>query len=218
VATPSALDLIAPTTVPRASQHNIIRQGALGLAVLLTASTASHAAVVLTEGYTSANSPNAVVQRQSNDPVPSPTQAAVADLKKASGLTWTELADLFPVSVRAVHNWVAGTQPSAQRERRLQELRSLVESLDAPPAAVASALRSSVGDQSLIGLIASGIDASVARAYLLDKVGVAPGSPLPPNPDVRRLSRRTSEVLTTDHRELLRQGRLPASVLSGEDS
>ncbi|MYE02765.1 MAG: helix-turn-helix transcriptional regulator [Alphaproteobacteria bacterium] len=49
---------------------------------------------------------------------------ALFEIRRLSGLTWQELADLFGVSRRTVHNWANGARPSAEHKRAIFILRS----------------------------------------------------------------------------------------------
>ena len=44
------------------------------------------------------------------------TGEAILEIRRRSGLTWDELADLFAVSRRSVHHWANGNPPSARHE------------------------------------------------------------------------------------------------------
>lgn len=53
---------------------------------------------------------------------------ALRDLRRASGLTWDEIASSLGVSRRAAHHWAAGARPSARHAARLGALVQLVAS------------------------------------------------------------------------------------------
>lgn len=57
------------------------------------------------------------------EPVPA---RLVAELKARSGLTWTQIAQLFGVTRRAVHLWVEGGSMSTPNRERLGELHTIV--------------------------------------------------------------------------------------------
>jgi DNA-binding transcriptional regulator YiaG len=58
------------------------------------------------------------------------TAEAVRQLRKVSGLTWDELARLFGVSRRAVHNWAAGGALNARNAQLLGTLVGHINQLD----------------------------------------------------------------------------------------
>lgn len=58
------------------------------------------------------------------------TAAAVAELRRRSGLTWDQLAQLFGVSRRSVHFWASGKALSADNERDLFHVLDIVRSAD----------------------------------------------------------------------------------------
>lgn len=57
---------------------------------------------------------------------------AVISLKARSGLTWGELARLFGVSRRSVHNWATGGRMNAKHAERLDVLASAIDEHEAP--------------------------------------------------------------------------------------
>lgn len=63
------------------------------------------------------------------------TGEQVVRLHEVSGLTWDQLARLFGVSRRAIHNWAAGSKLSARNEEALGQVGALLEERrDFPPA------------------------------------------------------------------------------------
>ena len=57
-------------------------------------------------------------------------RTSVAELRRLSGLTWEELADLMDVSPRSLHHWVSGKPASAEHQTRLQRLLGTLRRLD----------------------------------------------------------------------------------------
>ena len=55
---------------------------------------------------------------------------AVSELRRISGLTWEQLAQLFSVSRRSVHFWASGKSPSAENEQRLMQVLDVVRRAD----------------------------------------------------------------------------------------
>lgn len=68
------------------------------------------------------------------------TAAAVLEIRRISGLTWDELADLFEVSRRSVHHWASGKQLSAEHEQSLRGVLTAMRYLDRGEAAATRAL------------------------------------------------------------------------------
>ncbi len=58
------------------------------------------------------------------------TTEAIMEIRRRSGLTWKELADLFEVSRRSVHHWANGNPVSAGRERTLRRMLAALRHLD----------------------------------------------------------------------------------------
>lgn len=58
------------------------------------------------------------------------TQAAIAELRRRSGLTWDQLARLFGVARRSVHFWASGKPLNATNEERLGRFLSVIRSID----------------------------------------------------------------------------------------
>ncbi len=69
--------------------------------------------------------------------VPAPTElpeaspiAAISEVRRLSGLTWEQLAQLFGVSRRALHFWASGKPLSAQNAEHLQRLLAVLQRVD----------------------------------------------------------------------------------------
>jgi DNA-binding transcriptional regulator YiaG len=56
--------------------------------------------------------------------------AAIAELRRRSGLTWEQLARLFDVDRRSVHFWASGKPMNAANEERLGRLLAVVRHID----------------------------------------------------------------------------------------
>lgn len=90
---------------------------------------------------------------------PAPAQAAaIAELRRRSGLTWEELAGLFGVSRRSVHFWASGKPMNSANEEVLNQLLHVVRYIDrGAGAATRSALASRHADgASPLELLAEG--------------------------------------------------------------
>lgn len=95
-----------------------------------------------------------VVATVFEQPVVSPQIAAVQDVKNLSGLTWDQLAQLFSVSRRSLHNWING-QPMTQDHEdvlyRFREILHLIPSSN--PLVVRSSLRDRTKGLSVLELV-----------------------------------------------------------------
>jgi DNA-binding transcriptional regulator YiaG len=58
------------------------------------------------------------------------TREAVSELRRISGLTWEQLAQLFAVSRRSVHFWASGKPLNAENETRLLQVLDIVRTAD----------------------------------------------------------------------------------------
>lgn len=58
------------------------------------------------------------------------TSSATSELRRISGLTWEQLAEMFGVSVRTMHFWASGKALNADNERRLFRVLDVVRSGD----------------------------------------------------------------------------------------
>ena len=58
------------------------------------------------------------------------TAEAIMEIRRRSGLTWEELADLFDVSRRSVHHWANGKPVSARHDRMIRRMLAAVRHLD----------------------------------------------------------------------------------------
>ncbi len=60
---------------------------------------------------------------------PTPNNA-LAELRRLSGLTWEQLAQLFGVARRSLHFWASGKRLSANNEEKLYRLLSVAQAVD----------------------------------------------------------------------------------------
>jgi transcriptional regulator with XRE-family HTH domain len=86
------------------------------------------------------------------------TAAAVLEIRRLSGLTWEELADLFDVSRRSVHHWASGKPVNAEHDQALRGVLTALRHLDRgdPAATRALLLTSDRGGNSLLDLLKDG--------------------------------------------------------------
>lgn len=73
-----------------------------------------------------ASEPAGRIERRSRES----TGQAMLEIRRRSGLTWEDLADLFDVSRRSVHHWANGKRPSAKHERAIHKMLSAMRQLD----------------------------------------------------------------------------------------
>jgi len=55
---------------------------------------------------------------------------AIAELRRLSGLTWEQLAELFGVNRRSLHFWASGQAMAAHNEQHLQRLLMVLRRID----------------------------------------------------------------------------------------
>ena len=58
------------------------------------------------------------------------TGEAIMEIRRLSGLTWEELADLFDVSRRSVHHWANGKSVTARHGRTIHSMLAAIRHLD----------------------------------------------------------------------------------------
>jgi transcriptional regulator with XRE-family HTH domain len=143
---------------------------------------------------------------------------ALAEIRRRSGLTWEQLAEVFGVSRRSVHLWASGKPLSSSNEERLHAVLSVVRSIDRGNASeTRAALCALIDGTPALRLLAAGRYDEVARhvgrgtpehaTARSGGVGVEPE--LVPSPDV--LASASTERI---HRDVGR-GRAVATVRLG---
>lgn len=103
--------------------------------------------------------------------------AAIAELRRRSGLTWEQLARVFKVSRRALHFWASGKPMAPSNEEHLQRLLTVVRQMDRGAASTNRGL--------LLGASESGslpIDLLAVGAYEQALALMAPGGVEPRRP------------------------------------
>ena len=58
------------------------------------------------------------------------TAEAIMEIRRRSGLTWQELAELFDVSRRSIHHWASGKPVSAGHDRTIRWMLAAIRHLD----------------------------------------------------------------------------------------
>ena len=61
--------------------------------------------------------------------------SAILEIRRRSGLTWDELAELFEVSRRSVHHWASGKTVSASHHRQIRLMLVAIRNIDQGEAA-----------------------------------------------------------------------------------
>jgi len=77
---------------------------------------------------TSAGHP--VVAMVNEAPPATSADAAIGEVRRLSGLTWEQLAELLGVSRRTLHFWASGKPMNAPNEERLHQLLGLLRAMD----------------------------------------------------------------------------------------
>jgi len=93
----------------------------------------------------------------------------VLAIRRSSGLTWAELANVVAVDRRSLHLWARGSRPSEENYRRLQQVATLVQSLDAgsPTATRDRLMDAPEGGVSVFDLLQRGSSAKKPKAMQL---------------------------------------------------
>jgi DNA-binding transcriptional regulator YiaG len=55
---------------------------------------------------------------------------AILEIRRRSGLTWDELADLFEVSRRSVHHWASGKPVTAEHDQHIRRTLAVIRQID----------------------------------------------------------------------------------------
>nr|WP_294523767.1 hypothetical protein [uncultured Rhodopila sp.] len=115
---------------------------------------------------------------------PAPTTAAaIHEIRRCSGLTWDELADLFDVSRRSVHHWANGKVVNAQHEQVIRTTLFAFRKLDRGASGQARdwLLAPDSDGVSVFDLLREGrVDDVIARAATLPQVSALSLTPLAP--------------------------------------
>lgn len=84
-----------------------------------------------------------------------PQVTAIEDIKRVSGFTWDQVARLFGVDRRSVHNWVNGQPMTQGHEDALYRIREVVNMIDDPnPLVVRSVMRDRTRGAAIADLLA----------------------------------------------------------------
>ena len=83
----------------------------------------------------------------------SATRSALAELRRASGLTWDQMSRLFGVSRRSVHFWASGKPMTSEHEEHLYRVLALVHGASASADALRAALLSVVAGEQVLTML-----------------------------------------------------------------
>ena len=110
----------------------LLRTGAIGIALLgtgmLEQATASTYPVWVKPDSTIGGPSGQLPARLAEDTRSS--ASAIMEIRRRSGLTWDELAELFEVSRRSVHHWASGKTVSASHHRQIRRMLSAIRNID----------------------------------------------------------------------------------------
>lgn len=124
-----------------------------GLLENLTSSEVVRPSWVALLDSTSAN----VVTDLRRGPLVPPQVEALDDIKARSGFTWDQLARVFGVGRRSMHNWMNGQSMTQEHEEVLYRFREILRLIgDSNPLIVRAALRDRARGASIVDLIADG--------------------------------------------------------------
>lgn len=114
--------------------------------------------------------------------------AAIAELRRLSGLTWEQLARLFDVSRRSLHFWASGEAMAPSNEERLQRLLRVMRAVDRGSASANRAVLLAAGGD---GVVPFDLLAAGRYDVALVTVGAGEGRPPTPSPPAAVIAERT---------------------------
>lgn len=106
---------------------------------------------------------------------------AVLEIRRRSGLTWEELAELFGVTRRSVHHWASGKQVSSKNDRFIRQVLDVIQRLDLGESIQTRAvlLQTRADGNTLLGLIRERrFDEAKAAVELSTRAAPPPRTPL----------------------------------------
>jgi transcriptional regulator with XRE-family HTH domain len=147
--------------------------------------TAADYVVPEPHGSTAAEFPNQLLAPRPNfEMQPSSDGEAILEIRRLSGLTWQELADILGVRRRTLHLWANRRPINAANEHRLQRLLGAMRRLDRGEASRNRSLLLArrAGDVSIFDLLSEGrFDDAVATAGVGQGRQQRPTTPLAPD-------------------------------------
>ena len=146
---------------------------------------------------------------------------ALEDVKRRSGFTWEQVARLFGVDRRSIHNWMNGQPMTQAHEDALHRLREIVHTVDDPnPLVVRARLRDRKQGLSIVDLVAGG-RLDDARTVALGGVVADPRAALraPSRPLSSEVRRQRSDALDPlDLAQSVERGERPQPALKRTSS
>lgn len=136
--------------------------------------------------------------------------AAIAEVRRLTGLTWEQLARVFAVSRRSLHLWASGKRMAPANEERLQRVLATIRKLDRGSASANRSLLLAIGDDAIVplDLLAEG-----RYAELLSRLGAghAPARlrmrPLSPEARAARAPKPPAEIVEASQDQLHRDSK-----------
>lgn len=122
------------------------------------------------------------------------TGSAVSELRRISGLTWSQLAELFEVSRRSIHFWASGKPLNAANEARLLAVLDVVRTADCGNARLNRAALLEATD----GVTPFSMLASQQYDQARAKLGCGADSPSRPSPGLTEEARAARKPLAPE--------------------
>lgn len=124
----------APMILSMPQEVGIVALKSLAFATALVASSTSSAhATSIGSVRLDSSSVTACVAARDEDTKCS-LSSALAEIRKKSGLTWAQLANLFDVSRRTIHSWANGAAVRSTNAARVLEVLDRIDKLNGLPA------------------------------------------------------------------------------------
>jgi transcriptional regulator with XRE-family HTH domain len=118
-------------TPPSSAWRLVVGTALLNGLVSMPVTTAADSAFVEPQGRTAAAFPNQLLVPRFNEAAQAPSASnVILEVRRLSGLTWQELADLLGVHRRTLHLWANSRPINAANEHRLQHLLGVMRRLD----------------------------------------------------------------------------------------
>src|SRR5660397_291796 len=169
-AAPGPVHVLPATLIPRgstaAAEHDTIWPG-YEVSGFGTATTTTEAQ----EGYFSIFPRRDYLQ---DDPPLEDARAALAELRRLTDFTWGQVARLFNVDRRSIHNWVSGKRMNHRNEEHLRRLLAFTRQIDR---GTASANRNMLLNPSPEGVVPFDLLAEKRYTEALASVGPPPRRP-----------------------------------------
>jgi len=136
--------------------------------------------------------------------------AAIAEVRRLTGLTWEQLARVFGVSRRSLHLWASGKPMASANEERLQRVLATIRALDRGAASTNRSLLLTIGDDAIVplDLLAKGhYDELLSRVGPGNARARLPMRPLSPAVRAARAPRPPAELVEASQDQLHRDSK-----------